>query len=466
MAPHILLLEAGQLTAYQRRGRHWVCTGCFKHGAADLARFATYLQQHRHTPCRLLADLAAEARVLDSIPRLHGADRQALIARKLAQHFPNSALRTALPLGPEKNRRDHEKLCLCAFTQADDFTPWLDRIAAHDIPLAGIHSITQLMGCVLAKLGQRATRCLFFQQNEAILREMFLCDGQVHFCRVIAAVPGKAGELAQDAGQLQHYLLKQQYIARGETLPAFLLGPDDSAASAPPPCQRLAPPAGRTPISLFLDALTDQPPTAQFASPGQRSAFQLARISRATTTGAALFLLGGLPIAASQIATTEELRRQTGQLQLDSAALQQRHDRQTAQLAAAPLPAASLRQITEGYGALIRQQRQPKDAYVKLSEALEQSPGIRLDSLDWQAEAGQASLLVHGQVVADGTPSAPDAQATFAHFVAVLRVDRGSTLHIRQGLRQGAPAARWRSDAPDLAAPAENDFTLEIRPKP
>lgn len=451
-AQRILHLEARHLTAYRRAGEHWVSDGQFGRDADDMARFATYLQQHRQRPFHLLADLADEAMLLDSIPRLRGRDRQTLIARKLGQHFPSSTLRLAVSLGHEKSTHHRETLGLSAFTEAGDFAPWLDQIAANDSQLVGLYSVSQLLPGVLAQLGQRAPHCLFLQQGEEVRRETFLRDGQVHFCRIIAAAPGHAAGLAQEAVQLQHYLLKQQRIARGEALPVFILAAQDNAAT--PAGLVLQLPAGHTQTRLFLDALAEHPPAAQFASPAQRRAFTLARIRRAASTLATLVLLGSLPLAAGNFASAQRLRTEAGQWRDKAAALQR-----DALPVAAAQPAA-LRHITERYAELIRQQRQPTGAYLKLSRALDQHPDIHLESLDWQADAGRESLVVRGIALASAAPSGTSAPAAFAHFVAALAVDRDSTLHVRQRPQQGEQAQA------DEALPASHDFIIEIRQKP
>ena len=73
----------------------------------------------------MLANVAEEGHELETIPFLQGADRKALITRKLGQHFLGSPLATAISLGYEKSKRKNEKLLLSALTNPAHFEPWL-----------------------------------------------------------------------------------------------------------------------------------------------------------------------------------------------------------------------------------------------------------------------------------------------------------------------------------------------------
>jgi hypothetical protein len=117
------------------------------------------------------------------IPFLRGADRQALITRKIGQHFLGTSLAAAISLGYEKTQRKNEKLLLSALTNPAHFAPWLQRHRTPPkSPLAGIYTVAQLGGQLLKKLGQNpAGRCLLLTLQDQSIRESYLVGGHDPF---------------------------------------------------------------------------------------------------------------------------------------------------------------------------------------------------------------------------------------------------------------------------------------------
>jgi hypothetical protein len=59
----------------------------------------------------------------------------------------------ATSLGYEKNQRKNEKLLLSALTDPAHLEPWLQRLNAAEVALAGIYSVSQLGGLLLKNWG-------------------------------------------------------------------------------------------------------------------------------------------------------------------------------------------------------------------------------------------------------------------------------------------------------------------------
>src|SRR4030088_510509 len=90
-----------------------------------------------------------------------GADREAVLARRLAQRYRDTRLATALSLGqvvtPE---RRNERVLLTSFTNTQQLTPWLDALEEAGTRLSGVYSVPLLAPALAAKLGERNTRLL------------------------------------------------------------------------------------------------------------------------------------------------------------------------------------------------------------------------------------------------------------------------------------------------------------------
>jgi len=219
-ARRLLYLDAHRLTAYAWRQGRLDAEGSFSDSADDLAAFSRYLAPRRGSRFALLANVAEEEHVLDTIPFLARGDRQALIARRLSQQFMGSPLATAFSLGYEKTRRKNEKLLLSALTNPAGFEPWLKCLAAAEAPLSGIYTVAQLGGTLLKKLGGDKKGSLLLTMQDHSIRESYLRDGQTLFSRMApvndSSIAGLASAFAAEAGKLQQYLIGQRLIGRDD----------------------------------------------------------------------------------------------------------------------------------------------------------------------------------------------------------------------------------------------------------
>ena len=416
--PRILHVTGDGLTAYGRQGGHWLAEAAFEPTAADRERFAAYLRTHRRQHFRLLADIARETLRLESLPRLRGRDRHTLIARKLAQAFPDTPWRLATPGGAARMPPQHEHLSLSALDDSAVLAPWLAGIAASEARLAGMYGISQLLAPVLAHLGQTPPQCLLFLRDAGLLRQAFLVAGQPRFFRTLPAFAGDAGELVAEAAKVQHYLHSQQLLSRGDPLPLFILLPD---ALILPDQQRLPLPAHHTLTTLFLETLHTRPPRQQFADRELRRTARQANHCLAAACLATLLAVATLPVIADNLLRIRQMRAEIATSQGEAQRQQQRLSELPAATPQQGLSAPRLRQLTTGYGDLLRQQQHPRPAYQQLSHLLDRHPGIGLDALDWHTENGWTHLRIEGQ-----------AAAGFTQFVAELQVDRGNRVEVLQ----------------------------------
>ena len=105
----LLYLDTNHLSALLWHGGTLHEEGHFAHDDAGVAAFSEYLAHHRRSNFRLLADVTDEGFQIETLPYTQGADRRALLARKLGQYFYGSPLSTAISCGREKTGRRDEK---------------------------------------------------------------------------------------------------------------------------------------------------------------------------------------------------------------------------------------------------------------------------------------------------------------------------------------------------------------------
>jgi hypothetical protein len=496
----LLYLDTDRLTAYCWQAGRLTEEAAFESSAQASPRFSAYLQTHRHSHFSLLANAGEEAYRLETIPFLRGANRQALISRKIAQHFHHSPLAASISLGFEKAQRKNEKLLLSALTQPEHLAPWLQCIKETGSALAGIYSVAQLAGTLLKKLHLPARRSLLLSVHGHSLRETYLVDGETRFSRMAPLLDissaGIAGSIADEAARLQQYLVSQRLIERNEALPVYVLAPAMVTTAVREACresnnlrfeildsQRQAPliglkslPGERGIDLLFLHLLRIAPPRQQLANEDHRHDYRLSQIRRGLLALGVIALLGSALFAARRSFETQQLREEHRSLIAREAETQQRYHELAATFPPVGIDSETLRRVTARHDELAAQQQQPDAAYRMVSKALEQSPAIQLESLNWQIAmpapaAGRAASLINGgdQVISvhgsiDDTADAGARQvlSRLEQFAAHLRADRNNQVDIRQQPFDIEPGRALRGSDKDDDAGGSRQFTLQV----
>jgi len=475
IARRLLYLDTQRLTAYAWQQGRLQPEGVFEMRAEEYARFADYLRAHQKSHFQLLANVADEGHEQETIPFLQGADRKALIARKLGQHFLGSPLATATSLGYEKNKRKNEKLLLSALTNPAHFDPWITALQEAGAPLAGIYTVAQMGGVLLRKLGKAGTKAMLLSYQDHSIRESYLVDGQPLFSRMAplpdSSIAGIASRLAAEATKLHQYLAGQRLIRRSETMPVFVLAHPQAVASIRQACvdtgslgfeiidshqaaRRLdlkTLPSDSSSELLFLHLLATAPPRQQFAAESHRHDYRISQLRYALIGFAAVALLGGTLFAARQLYGAYSLHQEAETLTANETDLSWRYREISATFPQLGIDNDTLRRITSRRGELLRQQRTPDAAYRLVSRAMSEMPNVHLETLDWRlggaASTGNAAardtlgdllqgdsevITLRGTIRLGPTSTARQTLATFEHFTDLLRVDRDSEVSVLQ----------------------------------
>ncbi|TXI74125.1 MAG: hypothetical protein E6Q43_04845, partial [Dokdonella sp.] len=225
----LLYLSAQQMTAYRRQRGILSEEASFAQTEAGLAEFASYLAGQRRAVFTLLANVGDEAFQVETIPFLRGADRSAIITRKLGQLFFNAQLTTALSLGYEKSRRKDERILLAALTNPSFFAPWLAAMATAEAALAGLYSLPLLAPLFLKRLAIADEHCLLLTFQDQSVRQTYLAHGKLQFSRLTplhqSSLVGAAQGISSEALRLQQYPVSQRVLDGRKRGPADLRHP-------------------------------------------------------------------------------------------------------------------------------------------------------------------------------------------------------------------------------------------------
>ncbi|MDR0233767.1 MAG: hypothetical protein LBI31_03050 [Zoogloeaceae bacterium] len=381
--------EAARLYRWQKGALARVAD--FAPDAAGLAGFAQWRAREARLPVTVLTDLPDEGFVVESIPRLSGAERRAVIRRKTRQHFPDTpyVAAQALPLegrGSEKGRR--EEILLLSSLPAVPLQDWIDRAK----PLSGLYALAQLFPAAAKRLGLPDDAILLTRRGDFV-RQTWLRARVPCFSRLVRA-SDNAETLRAETRRLLTYLARQSTLALKADVPLcplFKLSERERESLGAE--FTLTPnPAVEADAAFFLSLLAESPPRTQYAPEDLRQSSP--ELKRFTLAAGALCLAAGMAFGAYACKEAAFLRHETEEVLRE----EKEEEARLATSLAAPQAADGEWSFDEERAARLladfperMPQTLPTDLQT-LSRLLDAFPALRLESLVWEA-AGQRMVL-------------------------------------------------------------------------
>src|SRR5947207_12794439 len=345
----ILYFTAEDHYLYRAAGRALELEAKFSGDDLGISAFRDYLRGQRGPLFAVVADLAGEDFHEEQIPYVRGADREAVLSRRLAQRYRDTRLAAALSLGQvAAAERRNERVLLTSFTNTQQLTPWLDALEEAGAKLSGVYSIPLLAPALAKGLAAREPRLLLVTANRAGLRQCYVENGKLRFARLERTVDMVPQALAMfvrtETQRLVQYLVTLRALPReGSAVQVIVVSPpgqkalfeqalhsdarltfrtiDYADALRALKLRRL--PAGAGSEALFVHLAAQKPPREQFANRDERRRYLFWQLQRGiVAAGAAAFclcmLIGGsrwLDVISVRSATAEqrELARNAAQ---------------------------------------------------------------------------------------------------------------------------------------------------------
>lgn len=450
----LLHLDGDGLSAWALQPGRLQALGQFPDDAGGHAGFADFLATRGGERFALLADLPEETLQTIEIPRLGRRDRAALIARRLARSFPDTSLRSALPLGRDSAALGSEQILLFALAAPGRLAPWLQRLAQAGIELRRLQTASQFAGPLLTLLDSQATTALLVICHRRGFRITALAAGHPRFSRwVVNDGTPSAGAIASEAGRLHRYLLEQRLHVYGQPLPACVVAPAPLLAELaehwpsggeialrphelPAAAVRVGLSAGEIDSrAIELNLLAIRPPAGGICIGSELCGLSAAAIGRLLIAGGGVALAGAVAFAGLQFQAIAGDQAAVRRLNEERAQIDARRAALRPQQPAFPIDAASLRRLSETRAAISRLQHLPGPAYHRLSYVLDRLPAIAIDRIDWKiippppATAELPAPTIESTTLYGRLRDTPD---DFAQFLAALRADPAVKLSIRQ----------------------------------
>ncbi|MBL0207204.1 MAG: hypothetical protein IPP84_04260 [Propionivibrio sp.] len=411
----LLYLSTQQMVAYRWHSGEMVCEGLFAATEDGHQDFAAYLKQNPKSFFSILANVSEEGFHIETIPFLQGADRRAIIGRKLGQLFFNAELTTSLSLGYEKTKRKDERIMLAALTNNDFFAPWLKAIAHTGTALSGIYTLPFLAPTLLRRLKLPKEKCLLLTVQDQTIRQSYLENGELHFSRLSPLQNSSIGGIAQafsaEALKLQQYLTSQRLIGRNQPIQVHILAHTGAKKAIQNSCVNTAtiqyniidiescvkatglkaPPPDSHCEQLLLNLLITAPPRIQFANDDLLHNYHIGKIRSMFHGLGTIALLGCLLFSAQLLFDAYTIAQESESLHNEAGLARQRYNSIVSTFPPIPTNNDTLRRIIDRYVELEKKSSSPETLYYEISRALQLAPEIELDSIDWEVGSREAS---------------------------------------------------------------------------
>ena len=411
----LLLLEPSGLTAYRWSGGRVRPDNRFPVGNEGIAAFAHYVRRDRHGVYVLVTDLSDEAFQVESVPFVRGADRAALLQRRLSQYYFGTPYSTAIPLGREAGGRRDEKLLFAALPPPAELEPWLSTLRQEGVQLAALYTVPQAAAALGKQLHLDAGPHLLLTVTPRGVRQTFLEQGQFRLSRLTPLASGSPSEAANvcavEAGKLYNYLTGQRLIERGARLHTIVLAPATQGAEILAACsarpelaltlpalhdltRNCAPalPDHQAVDALVLHLLASRPPAQQFAPAEDRHSYRVGQIGFALRGLGMLVLLACALLAVKNAYQVSTLRDQIAESRLDTQADRKRYADAMATLPPLPKSADKLADLAARFADIKRQSPSLATGLAQISAALDGHPEIEIEAIDWRlAEQADAA---------------------------------------------------------------------------
>jgi hypothetical protein len=395
----------------------------FSADEAGLGRFLGHLKERRGAVLQIVADLGGEDFHEDQIPYLRGAERRAVIERRLAQRHRDTRIAAALSLGHAADERRSERLLLASFNDARPLVAWLEAIGKARAVVAAVHSTALLAPALAAGLGVKNERLFVMTANRAGLRQSFVENGRLRFSRLERIEDRGAGltsvMVRTETERMLKYLDTLRSLPVGTPPMRVILVVSNSErthfertlgsggglafttigfAEAARRVGLRRWPEGSGAELLYLQLAALRPPSEQFLRGEDRRSFLGWRLRRSIVgAGVAGFVTCGAYAATLWLEQLVVRERVEG-VRLDSALAREQIARVRARL---PAAIESVKASAVEFRRLAARNASPEAALEHVSRALEQSPRIELDALAWSAEP-EPALEITGRIASAG----------------------------------------------------------------
>ncbi len=391
-----------------------------------VAAFAGMLRGISAAPAYIAVDTVEEDYRFETLPHATGADRNAMLDRKIRHFYRGTRFVSTLFLGRTGQRRSDDRYLFSALTNAALIEPWLAAIAARGAPVAGIYLTPMLTAGLMSRLQITQPRVLIAAPHRSGLRLTFYKNGAFTSSRLTRDIPRDPGEaarmLATELSNTRLYLSTLHLDELDEQLDVVFLDRNDRFAPIAAEinagghglecrCIGRAALLRHLPISpqhldlaletVYLGVLAEDELPANLAPPAITAGYLLRQRKRNLYAASVAVGLIGLAGVAYNLWQTYEYNQQAVQAARNTSIAQLQYREITRTFPEAPTTSDNLIRAVDVYQRVMQAQRSPQPFMQLVSRALDTQPEVFLKEMHWRYGTAQNENA--------GTPPAPPA---------------------------------------------------------
>lgn len=408
-ARRLLLLDATHLTAYAWRNGHVDPEGEFAADPTGFEAFGHYLKKRTRSLFYLLADVAEEGFQIDDIPYVTGSDRTALLKRRLGQYYYGTPYAASISLGREKTGRRDEKVLFTALTRPPHVDPWMAALSEAGAQLAGLYSMPLVVAKLFGNTPELSEgRRLLLTLGRGGLRQTFFDNGHFRFSRLTSLATGSAEEYAVactvESEKIYQYLVGQRLIERGTRLDSTILIDPGLIDEFRRRCNDTADlsfhfldlneaarkhglksqPAHKFLSDwLFLHSVVRRSPGHQLAPEDALRHYRIWQLKTGINTAAMIGFAACAVLSLKYAIDIYSLESRSAQIRAETTADTQRYESMLKTLPPIPLRVDALRGLIGRFDEMEKRSPQIADTYRRISRALDTTPEVELQRIDW-----------------------------------------------------------------------------------
>ncbi len=387
----------------------------------DFEAFQVFLRSQSKTPFVIITDFIEEDFRNESVAHVTGADRTALLTRKLNHSFRTTQYRTARVVGREREGRKDDKVLFTALTKPELLDPWISRILELKIPIKAVTSAAYLMELFAQTLKFKREPHLLLVNQEHVsgLRQTYLQNGRVIFSRLTAITDAETASfedmLLEQCEQTRKYLERIKQLPYDALLNVHVYTPvpmtdarerqqellrftydaiSTMEGKAQIDLQGVAPGA----IAFTLGRVLAGKGVPNVYAPLQTRRFlYLDRISRTLVVLSGMVLMTGVAASAPAVFEVTSSWERERQLVAQTQPLLQEYEVLRERFPETPIPSSQMELVVATHEGITAQAFHPLDTLSLISKALEASPELDLAKIEWElvevpADEGEAAL--------------------------------------------------------------------------
>lgn len=377
------------------------------------AAFDQFLKAVQDVPVHVLVDAVEEDYRFETLPHTFGTERRELLDRKIKQHYRATPYASASLQSAEKGKRKEDRFLFAAITEGEFLTPWLTVLQNRKLPIAGIYPLPVLTPVAATRLKLAAPNLLLISKHAAGMRQTFLKDGKFRITRLTPLHALGEGPIdrsfADEVRNTRMYLdaitattadesvqvvildqdnsltaLRDAIQATRGNMQAIRLSREDLISKLKVPLKALT----TTADALHLHLLGEHVPKENLTPPSLRQSHSIYKTRRNLTWAAAAAATVAIAWCFVNMVRANNLDNEGIELGGQAARYQTLYAEMTRKFPASPVSANMLRQSVDAAFSIRDKARSPEVFFGIVSGALEATPTVVLNSLNWKHGKG------------------------------------------------------------------------------